>query len=378
MPRTYAIVSALFLPHMGGVENFTANLAAELAREGNRVIVVTSRATPEAPAKERRADGVEVWRLPAHMLLDGRLPLTRKNAEWRRMLAELAGEGIDRMLVNTRFYQLSLAAAQFAAEQGIPCVVLDHGSSYLGFGDARVDWAVRAYERMMTERIKLTRAAYCGISERSVEWLRHWGIEAKGVIHNAIDAQDFRACASSRDFRAELGVLADELLVAFTGRLVATKGVRTVLEAAKLLEGKGVRFAIAGDGPERAYLEQNAPSNLALLGSLGREDISALLGASDVFLFPSETEGLPTSLLEAAAQGLYIVSTDVGGVRDVVPGVEYGAVVPALSAHQAAALIAELAQNRARIAEAGAKVRDHVEQNFSWAASAHALDNLEW
>ena len=49
MSHHYAIFSAQYLPHVGGVENFTANLAAQLVREGDQVTVVTSRLSAEQP-----------------------------------------------------------------------------------------------------------------------------------------------------------------------------------------------------------------------------------------------------------------------------------------------------------------------------------------
>ena len=61
--ETYVIFSALFAPSMGGVENYTLNVAQALARRGHRVVVVTSD-LGNAPVRERLAGGVEVVRLP--------------------------------------------------------------------------------------------------------------------------------------------------------------------------------------------------------------------------------------------------------------------------------------------------------------------------
>ena len=63
--KRYAIFSAQFLPHIGGVEFYTDNLARELARRGHEVVVVAS-AMPDAPEYEVTESGVEVSRLSAY------------------------------------------------------------------------------------------------------------------------------------------------------------------------------------------------------------------------------------------------------------------------------------------------------------------------
>lgn len=155
--HAYAIFSAQYAPHAGGVESFTQRLAHELAMQGNRVFVVTSQLSANTPAYEVQDDGVEVCRLPCRPLLDGRLPISRKNADYQHMLEELATRGIDRVLVNTRFYQLSLEGARFAKRIGVPVIVLDHGSAHLTFGGGGIDWFVERYEHAVTRRMRASR-----------------------------------------------------------------------------------------------------------------------------------------------------------------------------------------------------------------------------
>jgi len=89
-------------------------------------------------------------------------------------------------------------------------------------------------------------------------------------------------------------------------------------------------FLIAGDGELRAALEATArdfglADRVRFLG--WRRDLTTIYGASDVFLLTSRNEGTPVALIEALAAGLPGVSTDVGGVRDVLRA-DTGTVVP--------------------------------------------------
>lgn len=369
--RTLAIFSAQYLPHMGGVENFTKELSSALERMGVHAIVVTS-AYGDASEHEVDTAGLEVFRLPSSQLLDGRLPVVRDGEATRALLGEVAKAKPDGVFVNTRLYGLSLMGVRFARNLGITPVVLDHGSSYIGFGVPVLDSVVHAYEKAITRKIRSYSPKFYGVSEKSAEWLRTFGIIADGVIHNAIEAEEFRKQASRRDFRAELGIGPDVLLVCFVGRIANGKGVEVVTELARRFErrGKRIHFAIAGDGPDFKALKQHAPEYASVLGRLGRPDVAALFGQSDLHILPSKSEGLPTSLLEASAEGTPSLVFDVGGAREVIPSDSYGIVLDDESTTVCEEVLDWYLDNRDVLKEQGANVRKRVEHVFSWEATA--------
>lgn len=339
--HAYAIFSAQYAPHAGGVESFTQRLAHELAMQGNRVFVVTSQLSANTPAYEVQYDGVEVHRLPCRPLLDGRLPISHKNADYQHMHDELATRGIDRVLVNTRFYQHSLEGARFAKRIGASVIVLDHGSAHLTFGGSGIDWFVEHYEHAITRRMQRLGPAFAGISQASRNWLTHFGIETTAVVPNAIDVEQFRDAASERDFRDELHAH-DKTLVAFVGRLEPEKGALAFAQAATLL-GDGFVCALAGDGSQREQIACQGFDNVALLGKLDQPDLSALLRDADVFCLPTRSEGFCTSLLEAAAQGCIPVMPHVGGTDEVMgfDPVRYGVMLESCESADVAQAIRE-------------------------------------
>ncbi len=312
--RAYAIFSAQYAPHAGGVELFTQRLAHELTAQGHRVFVVTSQLSANTPAREVQVDGVEVHRLPCRPLLDGRLPISLKNADYHHMLDELATRGIDRVLVNTRFYRHSLEGARFAKRIGVPVIVLDHGSAHLTFGGGIIDWFVERYEHAITKRMRRLGPAFAGVSQASRSWLTHFDIETMAIIPNAIDVEQFKDVASERDFRDELHAR-DKTLVAFVGRLEPEKGALSFAQAAALLGG-GFVCALAGDGSQYKQIACQDFDNVALLGKLDQADLSAFLRDADVFCLPTRSEGFCTSLLEAAAQSCIPVMPHVGGTDE--------------------------------------------------------------
>ena len=373
MSRTYAIFSAQYLPHVGGVETFTANLAHQLVLGGDGVCVVTS-ARDDAPEVETQEDGVRIVRLPSMQLMGGRLPLSRHGSRERSLLSAVSGLGVDRVLVNTRFYGTSVTGLRFARDIHVPAVLLDHGSAWLTFGCGAVpDAAAHAWERHMTARDVSLGATFAGISEKSAAWLATFGIKTSLVIPNAIDGAAFRGESSGRDFRFELGIPEDKTLVAFVGRLAPEKGPERLLAAMELL-GERCACVLAGEGTLRPQLERGLSANAHLVGNLGHADLSALLSQADVFCLPTRSEGFCTSLLEAGAWGVPCVVPDVGGAREVLchDGKTFGLIAPdrepATMADGIRQVVAAWTSEQAR------ELRAHVERDLSWPQTVRALE----
>lgn len=373
MSRTYAIFSAQYLPHVGGVETFTANLAHQLVLGGDGVCVVTS-ARAGTPEVETQEDGVRIVRLPSTQLMGGRLPLSRHGSRERSLLSAVSGLGVDRVLVNTRFYGTSVTGLQFARDLHVPAVLLDHGSAWLTFGRGEaLDAAAHAWERRMTAKDVSLGATFAGISEKSAAWLSTFGIKTSLVIPNAIDAAAFRGESSGRDFRFELGIPNDKTLVVFVGRLAPEKGPERLLAAMELL-GERCACVLAGEGTLRPQLERGLHANAHLVGNLGHADLSALLSQADVFCLPTRSEGFCTSLLEAGAWGVPCVVPDVGGAREVLcqGGMTFGSIAPnrepVTMAEGVRQVVASWSPERSR------ELRAHVEQDLSWPQTVRALE----
>lgn len=371
--HTYALFSALYAPHMGGVESYTAGIARELVAQGNRAIVVTSRLAPEHPENETQADGVEVYRLPCRPLLGARLPWPQRNARHAELLAEVAAAKPDRIVINTRFYEHSHDGARLAAQVRQPAIVIEHGSAHLSLGNALANVAVEAYEHHVTKRIKRFGFPFFGVSEACLTWLRHFDIEGKGVIPNSVDMAEYASAASPRDFRAELGLAEGELLVSCVGRLVPEKGIAAMLAAAEQLDGQGFVFAFAGDGPLLDSVKA-AGGRVHAIGRLGRADVAALLRASDAYCLPSRSEGFATTLLEACAMDTFPIVTKVGGVAELGIGKHGGIVLPDMEPASIVEALAYLRQHPEQCAAQGRKLGEHARLQNSWQASARALE----
>jgi glycosyltransferase involved in cell wall biosynthesis len=153
------------------------------------------------------------------------------------------------------------------------------------------------------------------------------------VVPNAVDTEQFRPLPATRAaLRRELG-LGDEFVWLAVGRFEEPKAYPTMIGAfARLAVGRlPSRLLLVGQGSLRNVLEglirtEKLAARVQFLGV--RRDVPELMGAADGYVLSSVREGMPVVLLEAAAAGLPIVATRVGGVAEVTEDGATGLLVP--------------------------------------------------
>ena len=141
------IFSALYAPSMGGVETYTQNLAAALDKMGCKVTVAAMHS--HGGEKREQHGNVEVVRLPCISALGGRYPVPKHDKAYRQAMEHLTNTAPDYVVVNMRFYPLSLEGLKFARKQGITPVLVEHGSAHLSMGSPTVNIAVEAVEHAL-------------------------------------------------------------------------------------------------------------------------------------------------------------------------------------------------------------------------------------
>ncbi len=127
----------------------------------------------------------------------------------------------------------------------------------------------------------------------------------------------------------------EEVAIAIVGRLAPIKNHSLFLDVVEMLAEKGIkaRYFIVGDGQEKTSIEQRAKElekkyGLKVELTSWIKDIATFNAGMDIICLSSDNEGTPVSLIEAQASGVPVISTDVGGVKDILDEGETGFVVP--------------------------------------------------
>lgn len=163
------------------------------------------------------------------------------------------------------------------------------------------------------------------------------------------------------------------VVVTMAARLLADKGAREFVEAARILADRGVpvEFRLIGDPDPgnpatvtaHQLVEWGTVPNLRLLGF--RSDIAGQYAQSHIVCLPSYREGLPKSLVEAAACGRAVVTTDVPGCRDAIEPGKSGMLVPARDAAALADAIQYVAEHPDTRRAMGVAGRRLAEREFA-------------
>lgn len=199
-------------------------------------------------------------------------------------------------------------------------------------------------------------------------------------IKNGIDFKKFDKNATYNDIRKNLGIKESEIVITNVAVLNERKGQQYLIEAVVNLRKKyAVHLFLAGEGPFRENLEDcvtknNASDYVHFLGR--RSDVNVVLANSDIFVLPSNHEGLPNSLMEAMAMGLPCVATDVGGVRQLITDSDKGTVVSPKSSSEIATAISNYLDHPELMKDVGEKAYFSMRKNYEQQGVAEELISI--
>ncbi len=172
--------------------------------------------------------------------------------------------------------------------------------------------------------------------------------------------------------RKEMGVPEDGTILLSVGEVNENKNHILIVKALAEMQNSDVHYCIAGKGDKQEELEKLAEESgiLEQLHFLGyRTDIMELLGASDIFCFPSFREGLPVSVMEAMVAGLPCVATKIRGNTDLIENGRNGILVSPSDVNGAKRAIENLVESR--------ELRDVISQNNREDVKTFDFENVE-
>lgn len=297
-----------------------------------------------------------------------RLRLTGSSPRLRRLLA-----GARPDLVHAHFGGDGWLISGSAARLGVPLVVTTHGHDVTRQPDSDGLKGVR-YRRNL--RTVFDRAALVvAVSEV---------IRGKAVARGA-DPARVRVHYTGVPVPAEVPVVPAEWDVVFVGRFVEKKGADDLVAALGVLRPTRPRALFIGDGPLRGQTEAAARDlgvDVTFAGSLPPDEVARHLAAARVLGAPSktardgDTEGLPTTILEAGALGLPVVSTRHSGIPEAVVDGETGLLGPEADPAALARNLHRLLSDDALRVRLGRAARARVAADFNLATQSGKLEDL--
>ncbi|MBU1740987.1 MAG: glycosyltransferase family 4 protein [Proteobacteria bacterium] len=342
----------------GGVETVYWAVAREFCRLGFQVVVMGGEGEVEAPFE---AENLEVRCYPFKPRQDF-LDLGTRYRKWRERMsfarqtrADLEKLGFDVILIG-KPYDLG------------PALRGGHGvGARVAFMSGGLEF-IPGYGRLV-RRLDY----FCAVSDyiaRKIE--DHCGVRPE-TNYNGVDVDRYQPRPPDEEMAARLGVGRDEKVIVTACRLIGWKGVAYGLEAAaRLKAGRTYKYFIAGEGPESESLRKLArdlgvSDVVTFLGRLAPAELARLYSLADVGVFPSVAdEAFGISCAEAMAAEVPVVTTNVGGIPEVLGDGAGGLLVGPRDAAALAEAVGRLLEDRDLARNLALKGRQRVIDNFTW------------
>lgn len=318
------------------------------------------------------------------------LPEMSRNLNWRndriayKKIREIIGD-IKPDIVHTHASKAGALGRTAAHKLKVPVIVHTfHGNVFKGYFNPIKNYLYKNIERKLAAKS----TAIIAISElQKKELVNEHKICPENKIHViplGFDLSRFNENKSDKRkrFRKEFNVKENEIAIGITGRLVPIKNHKLFLSAIALLKNKSIykfKSFIIGDGEIRQQLVEYAhtlnlttssPDNILpeadIIFTSWRKDIDVVNAGLDIVALSSDNEGTPVSLIEAQASGKPIVTTDVGGIKDIVLPNITAYVIPRGDAEQMACKLHELIENNELRNKMAGQGWQHVKDKFHY------------
>ena len=361
--------SGYFIPQKGGYINNILELSQRFIQKIQQVTIVT--ANTHGYPEEETLNGIRVIRLPCWHILNETYPIIKPNIKTFRLLYKLFRDDFNIVSTQTRFFVPSFIGFIFAKLKRIRLIHTERGSVHSIVDSKLIYFISHVIDHTIGTLIVRFASHNVGVSQAACQFLKHLGAKKITYIPNGIDSNFYKKIDAV--LRSKLNIDDNKLVITFVGRLIYAKGVQDLINVLKELQERyqNIKLIIVGAGNYKSSLEllsknMGLQKDILFAGEKNKEEIVELLSISDIFVNPSYSEGLPTSVLEAASVGLPIIATDVGGTKEIVENEKTGFLITPMDITALEKALRQLIDNPGLRTEMGQRSRESVKERFNW------------
>lgn len=303
-------VCPYFYPYLAGQEIFVLELSKQLKKSGHSVTVYTSNHS-HLPAYEK-IQGLDVFRFKMifnplnNPICPGFLNIYKNIRDF-----DIIHVHNEHSFVTLLTYLINLFFKK-------PIVLSCHGQ--LRFNNYWKDLFEITFSRTVGKFIFKNISKVAALSDSDKNYLISIGVDSRKIviIPNAINHDSL----DNISYNKKIQKTNDEKILLYVGVLIKRKGVEYLIKSIPdIIKDNRLCCIIVGKGDYREKLETlvdklNLTNNIIFKGSVKTEELYYYYNTADIFVLPSVSEGLPTTILEAMYFGLPVVTTDIPGIRD--------------------------------------------------------------
>lgn len=373
-----AIAPHYFYPHTGGIEIVAQQHASRLADRGHNVVIVTSDVGASQQSTQRDGYRIERYRAVNPLERVGiPYPLPDPVHLKRVVTREVNEADIDILHIHGMNY-VSTALVQAFSSGNIPVVLQQH-TPFVEYG---FPWTqIEYFNDQAVGRWNLSNAdeTIC-VSENIAEYVKSISNgSVPEVLYNGVDVSRFTPNQEPDNLESFNG---DCPTFFCLSRLLFKKGIDVILDAAQILEDKGVNaeIVIAGSGPDEDNIKARASKlpNVKVIGYIEERSLPKYYAAATGSLFTSKTgEAFPTlTVLESLASGTPVIATKINEKMEGITNGHNGFLTPPRNASELTSKIRKLATNPNLADDMGDNARKTAVNQFDIEVNVNRLENV--
>jgi L-malate glycosyltransferase len=318
--KRIVIITPFFYPHIGGSQQYMEELYAALLKTTPELQVDVLCYNTDNVQREEEYKGMHIYRLSCWNILPGQFSLPNPFALFR--FFSKYGKQYDLFHCSTRFFDSSWWAVIYAKLTGKKIVLTDHCAATPVHANP-VIYAITWLVDRLTGKIFLPFYDKVFVVSHATEHFlkKTFGIYST-VIYAGVDTSLFKPIDKSEGKRVK---------VLYLGRMIESKGVLDLFAAAQNIPEADFVFAGPGilNDVLRKKIQTSGSKHIQIVGKLERNAAAEELATADIFVNPSHhSEGIPLTLFQAGACRLAVITTDRGGVSEVIENKRTGLVIP--------------------------------------------------
>ncbi|MGE5042149.1 MAG: glycosyltransferase family 4 protein [Candidatus Levyibacteriota bacterium] len=365
------LITPYFYPHKGGSQQYALELYKTIMKQNKDIQVDVLTYNTDQSKSVEEYEGFTIYRVPCVQLLKGQFAIPHY-WELRKTLNKLFRENRYTFVnSHTRFFESSWWAPYVASHFHTKSILTDHCAAHPTHKTKLVTGVSYVIDKFIAP-LFLQKYDYITVTNKATQdFLSSLISKESEVIYGGVDTKLFKPRTNRSKERKILGIKKrfskNDVVVAFVGRMIYSKGPQILLEAAKKITKKYPRayFIFGGNGSLYPELSAFQNDHIFFTGELTKEEISDLLAKSDVLVHPSlHHEGFPNVILEAGAAGCAVIATNMGGTYEIITPRTGIMVKPTVSA--VSSKLELLIKNGLQRRKLGNSLHKWVADNYDW------------
>lgn len=377
-PIRVLVFSPYYPPSIGGLQNHAQEFNQHLAAKGYQITLITPRLPRTALPVEHELSGVTILRFPAFELIPN-FPVPKI---WHRQFwahwRTASHQAPDVVIGRTRFFATTWLARIFAWWHSLPYVHIEHGSDHVQLSNPLWHWLAYIIDHTIGRFVIETATKVVANSHHTAAFIKHLAPIAEPVIiYRGVETEKLEQIASARRATANPQLVR----IGYLGRLIAGKGVSDLLLSLTSLKNQAWELLIIGHGPDYARLKEMTQHlglnrSVQFIHPARWSEAVAIVKSCDIIVNPSYTEGLPTTVIEAALCQKAIIATHVGGTSEIIHHDRSGILIPPRNPTALARALEKLIRNAPLRTLLGTNAAQEVRGKFEWPRAIEAYHAL--